>query len=46
MMIPRPPLLAPGIHDRDRTMKKVLIINPWIYDFAAYDYWFKPLGLL
>lgn len=27
-------------------MKKVLIINPWIYDFAAYDYWLKPLGLL
>jgi hypothetical protein len=24
----------------------VLCINPWIYDFAAYDYWSKPLGLL
>ena len=24
----------------------VLLINPWIYDFAAFDFWFKPLGLL
>ncbi len=24
----------------------VLCINPWIYDFAAYDFWSKPLGLL
>ena len=30
-------------------MKKppvVLLINPWIYDFAAYDLWARPLGLL
>jgi len=28
-------------------MKPLLIlINPWIYDFAAYDLWSKPLGLL
>jgi len=26
--------------------KKILLINPWIYDFAAYDLWAKPLGLL
>lgn len=26
--------------------KSVLIINPWIHDFAAYDFWIKPLGLL
>jgi len=25
---------------------KILLINPWIYDFAAYDFWNKPLGLL
>ncbi|KAA3612193.1 MAG: radical SAM protein [Calditrichaeota bacterium] len=25
---------------------KILCINPWIYDFAAYDFWSKPLGLL
>jgi radical SAM superfamily enzyme YgiQ (UPF0313 family) len=24
----------------------VLLINPWIYDFAAYDFWARPLGLL
>ena len=27
-------------------MKKLLLINPWIYDFTAYDLWSKPLGLL
>lgn len=29
-------------------MKEVdfLLINPWIYDFAAYDLWLKPYGLL
>ncbi|HRS82319.1 MAG TPA: radical SAM protein [Smithellaceae bacterium] len=26
--------------------KNLLLINPWIYDFAAYDFWMKPLGLL
>jgi len=26
--------------------KRCLLINPWIYDFAAYDFWLKPLGLL
>lgn len=24
----------------------VLLFNPWIHDFAAYDLWMKPLGLL
>ncbi|MDD5713221.1 MAG: radical SAM protein [Smithellaceae bacterium] len=24
----------------------VLLVNPWIHDFAAYDFWIKPLGLL
>ena len=30
------------------TKKKIqlLLINPWIYDFTAYDFWSKPLGLL
>jgi radical SAM superfamily enzyme YgiQ (UPF0313 family) len=28
------------------TMHNVLLINPWIFDFAAYDFWNKPLGLL
>jgi radical SAM superfamily enzyme YgiQ (UPF0313 family) len=26
--------------------KNILLINPWIYDFAAYDFWLAPLGLL
>ncbi len=26
--------------------KRVLVANPWIYDFTAYDLWMKPLGLL
>lgn len=26
--------------------KSVLLVNPWIHDFAAYDYWIQPLGLL
>lgn len=29
-----------------RSKNSVLIINPWIYDFAAYDLWFRPIGLL
>lgn len=23
-----------------------LLINPWIYDFSAYDLWMRPVGLL
>ncbi len=23
-----------------------MLINPWIYDFTAYDFWLRPLGLL
>jgi radical SAM superfamily enzyme YgiQ (UPF0313 family) len=26
--------------------KDVLLVNPWIYDFTAYDFWLRPLGLL
>ncbi len=26
--------------------KRLLLINPWIYDFVSYDLWSKPLGLL
>lgn len=25
---------------------RVLLVNPWIHDFAAYDLWARPLGLL
>jgi hypothetical protein len=28
------------------TTPSLILINPWIYDFAAYDLWSKPLGLL
>ena len=35
---------------RNRSIKRkpshLLLINPWIYDFAAYDFWAKPLGFL
>ena len=24
----------------------ILLVNPWATDFAAYDLWMKPLGLL
>ncbi len=27
-------------------MKTILLVNPWICDFAAYDMWLKPWGLL
>ena len=26
--------------------KNLIIINPWIFDFAAFDLWSQPLGLL
>jgi len=26
--------------------KNILLINPWITDFKAFDFWIKPLGLL
>jgi cytochrome c-type biogenesis protein CcmH/NrfF len=26
--------------------KNVLLVNPWIDDFTAYDFWVRPLGLL
>ncbi len=24
----------------------ILVVNPWIHDFAAYDLWVRPLGLM
>jgi hypothetical protein len=27
-------------------MPKILLVNPPIYDFAAYDFWVKPYGIL
>jgi len=26
--------------------KKIVLINPWIYDFTAFDLWARPVGLL
>ena len=26
--------------------RTVLLVNPWVHDFSAYDFWMKPLGLL
>ncbi len=30
----------------DSDTSRVLLINPPVYDFAAYDFWAKPMGLL
>lgn len=27
-------------------MKRILLVNPPIHDFTAYDFWLKPLGML
>ncbi|MEJ2727574.1 MAG: radical SAM protein [Deltaproteobacteria bacterium] len=29
-----------------RDVPHILLVNPWIHDFAAYDFWAKPLGIL
>ena len=29
----------------DSTAPHILCVHPWIYDFAAFDFWSKPLGL-
>ncbi len=29
-----------------RDTPHILLVNPWIHDFAAYDFWAKPLGIL
>ncbi|MBN2372959.1 radical SAM protein [bacterium] len=29
-----------------RDNSHLLLVNPWIFDFASYDFWLKPLGLL
>lgn len=30
----------------NKDVPHLLLINPWIHDFAAFDFWAKPLGLL
>jgi hypothetical protein len=34
------------MHDEPRDTMRILLVNPPIYDFAAYDFWLKPYGLL
>lgn len=29
-----------------RRARNILLVNPWIHDFSAFDLWMKPLGLL
>ena len=31
---------------RENMKPKILLVNPPIYDFAAYDFWLKPYGML
>ncbi len=31
---------------RDAMRPRILLVNPPVYDFAAYDFWLKPYGLL
>ena len=31
---------------KKRRISNILLFNPWIVDFAAYDFWQKPYGLL
>ncbi len=42
------PRLGVAVHRVGRKSYKgrVLLINPWIYDFAAHNLWIEPLGLL
>lgn len=35
-----------GPLSEERAGPRILGINPWIYDFAAYNLWLRPLGLL
>ena len=39
-------MLAEPAATRKIMMPKILLVNPPIYDFAAYDFWLKPCGLL
>jgi len=37
----------PGLKSHTGIMvPKILLVNPPIYDFAAYDFWLKPYGML
>ena len=40
--------LSKRIHTGKQRMTRphILLVNPWIHDFAAYDLWARPMGLL
>ena len=47
----RPNVLPPWPYiswspDCDPNRPRILGINPWIHDFAAYNFWLRPVGLL
>ncbi len=39
-------ILQRGSYTQIIMRRRILLINPWIHDFAAYDLWAKPIGLL
>lgn len=47
-MAPATICCLPDLRDpmTDNSAPHLLLINPWIHDFAAYDFWARPLGLL
>lgn len=36
----------PAAVDAGQRSARALLVNPWIYDFAAYNLWSEPVGLL
>ena len=34
------------IYHQNMVKPRILLVNPPVYDFAAYDFWLKPYGLL
>jgi len=44
----KPHRLGVAVHTDGRSSRRgrVLLVNPWIYDFAAHNLWIEPLGLL
>src|SRR5436190_23826286 len=34
------------VEQRTGMKPRILLVNPPIYDFSAYDFWLKPCGLL
>lgn len=38
-------MISQGLSPKKKS-PEILLVNPWIHDFAAYDFWAKPLGIL